>query len=65
MSEQLEESVARLHNLAEAFKRIGVARSKGFELIASGQLRSVTIGRRRLVSEAAIREFIAELDASA
>jgi hypothetical protein len=33
-----------------------------FELMASGRLRSVKVGRRRLVSEAALVEFIEKLD---
>jgi excisionase family DNA binding protein len=34
-----------------------------FELIGSGKLRSVSIGRRRLVPESAIAEFIEALEA--
>jgi peptide/nickel transport system substrate-binding protein len=37
-------------------------RSTAFGLIASRQLRSVKVGRRRLVSEAAIVEFVENLD---
>ena len=44
-------------------ERLGLGRSKVFELLASGQLRSVKVGRRRLVSEAALVEFIENLDA--
>ena len=44
-------------------KRLHLGRSKTFELIATGQLRSVKIGRRRLVSEAALTEYIETLDA--
>ena len=43
--------------------RLGVGRSKAFEVIASGELRSIKIGRRRLVSESALVEFIQKLDA--
>ena len=45
--------------------RLGVSRSTVFELIASGELRSVKIGHRRLVSDAAIADFIAGLEAAA
>ena len=34
----------------EACKAIGLSRSKVYELISSGDVQSVTIGRRRLVS---------------
>jgi excisionase family DNA binding protein len=63
MSEQLAEYVARLHHVESVMARLGVGRSKIFELIASGELRSVKVGRRRLVSEAALTEFIESLDA--
>jgi excisionase family DNA binding protein len=36
-----------------------------FELMANGQLRSCKVGRRRLVSEAAINEYIARVDQTA
>lgn len=52
----------RLNPVATAMDRLGVSRSTVFELIASGELRSVKIGHRRLVSDAAIAEFIARLE---
>ena len=55
--------LARLHDVEAVMKRLGLGRSKTFELIATGRLRSVKVGRRRLVSEAALVEFIESLDA--
>ncbi|MBX8688784.1 DNA-binding protein [Mycolicibacterium septicum DSM 44393] len=43
-------------------ERLCIGRSTAFGLIASRQLRSVKVGRRRLVSEAAIVDFIQSLD---
>lgn len=40
----------------------GLGRSKIYELIASGDLRTVTIGRRRFVPVTAVREFVARLE---
>ena len=37
-------------SVAEASKAIGLSRSKLYELISGGEVQSVTIGRRRLVS---------------
>lgn len=54
--------VARLHDVEAVRKRLNLGRSKTFELITTGQLRSVKVGRRRLVSEAALVEFIESLD---
>lgn len=54
----------RLHPIPAVQERLGVGRSYVFKLLESGALRSVTVGRRRLVSEAAICEFIAKLDAA-
>lgn len=42
--------------------RLSIGRSGVFELIRTGELRSVKVGRRRLVSETAIREFVGRLD---
>jgi excisionase family DNA binding protein len=57
------DTLARLHNIETVRKRLNLSRSKTFELITTGQLRSVKVGRRRLVSEAALVEFIESLDA--
>jgi excisionase family DNA binding protein len=37
-------------SVAEASKAVGLSRSKIYELISGGEVQSVTIGRRRLVS---------------
>jgi excisionase family DNA binding protein len=55
-------TMARLHTVEEVMERLCVGRSTAFGLIASRQLRSVKVGRRRLVSEAALVEFIENLD---
>jgi excisionase family DNA binding protein len=41
----------------EAAEALGIGRSTAFELVASGQLASVRVGRRRLVPASALREF--------
>jgi excisionase family DNA binding protein len=46
----------------EAASVLGIRRTKTFELIKSGELRTVTIGRRRLVPVAAIEEYVARLE---
>jgi excisionase family DNA binding protein len=61
-AEQADGLNARLHPVEAVMERLCLGRSKVFELIANGQLRSVQVGRRRLVSEAALREFIEKLD---
>lgn len=50
-----------LHPVESVMNRLHLGRSKVFELIASGELRSVKVGRRRLVSESALCEFIDRL----
>jgi excisionase family DNA binding protein len=55
-------ATARLHTVEEVMERLRVGRSTAFGLIGSRQLRSVKVGRRRLVSEAALVEFIENLD---
>ncbi|CAB4583168.1 MAG: helix-turn-helix domain-containing protein [Actinobacteria bacterium] len=44
--------------LDDAAQMLGIGRTKLRELIASGKLPSFQVGRRRLVSEADLREFV-------
>ena len=44
-------------SVPEAAERLGIGTTKVKQLIASGQLASVTIGRRRLVPAAIVRSF--------
>lgn len=45
----------------EAAELLSIGRTKTYKLIADGQLRTVRIGRRRLVPRAEIEAFVAEL----
>ncbi|WP_406817394.1 helix-turn-helix domain-containing protein [Mycobacterium sp. M23085] len=66
--EQLREEVARLvadaarpaalHDIPDVQKRLGVGRSTVFALMRNGTLRSVKVGRRRLIPEQSIVDFI-------
>jgi excisionase family DNA binding protein len=49
---------------AEAAERLGIGRTKVYELMRSGRLRSVKIGAARRVSATALAEFVAALDAA-
>ena len=53
---------ARLNTVEDVMDRLCIGRSTAFELIGTRQLRSIKVGRRRLVSEAALVEFIERLD---
>ncbi len=44
---------------------LSVGRSTVFELIATGELRSVKIGRARRITVSAVREYVARLEAEA
>ncbi len=63
MPELAEQHLARLHDIESVMDRLKLGRSTVFAELASGRLRSVKVGRRRLVSEAAITEFIERLEA--
>jgi len=57
---------AQLHGEKAARLRLGgIGRSLFWELIRAGELRSVKIGKRRLVPEQAICEYIERLEAQA
>ena len=51
-----------LYRPEEAAKVLGLGRTKVYELIASGELRSVKIGAARRVSATALAEFVSRLD---
>lgn len=48
----------------EAAQALGVSRTTVFELMRSGELRSVKIGAARRVSATALAEFVAALEAA-
>jgi len=50
-----------LLRVEEAARLLSVGRSKAYELIAAGELESVTIGRSRRVPLDALRAFVARL----
>jgi len=53
----------RLNTIEQTSDRLGICRANLYNLLGSGQLRSVKIGRRRLVPEQAIADFITALEA--
>lgn len=55
----------QLNSITDVMDRLKVGRSTVFELLATGELRSVKVGSRRLVSDEAIAEFIARLESGA
>ena len=46
------------YNLSEAAEALGISRSHLHSLISNGELPSLKIGNRRLVTKAAVREFL-------
>lgn len=55
-------SPGALLTVTEAARRLGIGRTTTFALMRTGELRSVTVGRRRLVPAGAIDEFVAGLE---
>lgn len=53
-----------LFNANQVAKIMGVSRSQVYNLMNSGQLRSVSIGRSRRVTNAQMQDFIATLTAT-
>jgi excisionase family DNA binding protein len=53
-----------LHRRPDAARRLGISVRLLDSLLAEHQLRSVKCGRRRLVSEAALQEFIRKREKS-
>jgi excisionase family DNA binding protein len=56
---RLDERPPGLLSVDEAARRLGIGRTKIYDVIGAGPLRSVKVGRRRLIPEGAIADFIA------
>jgi excisionase family DNA binding protein len=52
-------------SIPEAARRLGVGKSSGYELVASGQLATVRYGQRRLVPVSEVRRLAAKMIADA
>jgi excisionase family DNA binding protein len=53
-----------LLKIPDVMERLSVGQTKVYELLSSGELRSVKVGRSRRVLSDDLDRFIAELDAS-
>jgi excisionase family DNA binding protein len=49
------------NSIASTARRIGIGRTKVFELIRDGRLAAVRCGRRTLIPEAALQDFLSSL----
>jgi excisionase family DNA binding protein len=54
-------SDCQLYSINEAAQRLGLGRTGIYSLIAERKLKTVRIGRRRLVARKALEEFVAGL----
>jgi excisionase family DNA binding protein len=54
-----------LHTIPDACEQLGIGRSTFYELIASGTLQTVKIGRRTLISHDELVRYVDQLKASA
>jgi excisionase family DNA binding protein len=56
-----EHGQERLWRAEQVAQRFELSRSRVYELLESGQLRSVKIGGSRRIPESALRDFLAKL----
>lgn len=61
----MDEASRLLHPIPEAYRQLGIGRTTFFELVAAGEIEVVKIGRRTLVPQASLRDFVERLRASA
>jgi excisionase family DNA binding protein len=61
MAAELAELEKRLFSVENVMQMLNVGRTKVYNEMDSGRLRSVKVGRRRLVTAAALDEFIAKV----
>lgn len=57
----MTDQIPLLHPVTEGLRRIGIGRSKGYELIAAGDLKVIKIGRRSLIAETELQRYVASL----
>jgi excisionase family DNA binding protein len=50
-----------LVSVPEGQRQLGIGKTKIFELIATGAIETVTIGRRRLIVAASLRDYVDRL----
>jgi excisionase family DNA binding protein len=51
---------SRLLSYKEVMSALGIGRSKTSEIVLAGELPSIKIGRRRLIPESGVRQYIAD-----
>jgi len=61
MSQHPTTNAPMAYSIAEAAAMLGIGKTLAYDLIGSGQLPTVTIGRRRLVTRDQLDRFVAEL----
>lgn len=54
-----------MYRVPEAASALRISRSRLYELIRSDQIRSVTVGRTRLISHTALTDYIHRLEEAA
>jgi excisionase family DNA binding protein len=52
---------ARLNSVRDVLARVPLSRSKLYQELASGRLKSVKVGRRRLITESQLIDYIDNL----
>lgn len=62
LEQKADAAMERLWRAEQVADRFEISRSKLFQLLASGELRSVRIGGFRRIPESAVREFMAALE---
>ena len=65
MSETLQVGPPVTISVEDAALLLGIGRTVTYRLVLGGELRSVKIGRRRLVIRASVEEYVARLENSA
>jgi excisionase family DNA binding protein len=51
-----------LYSIKRAALRLGISVGKVYQLLGTGEVRSVKIGRRRLIPRDALEEYVADLN---
>jgi excisionase family DNA binding protein len=59
---QRRSSQTLLLSVSQTAALLGIHRATVYDLLASGELRSTTLGRRRVIPRAAVEAFVAMLD---
>ena len=55
----MQDNIPLLHTINPACKRVGLGRTKFYELINAGEIKAIKVGQRTLIPESELQRWLA------